>query len=160
MLFPSLILACPSSLRLLSSSLESRLLPWQHRYGTPKRRDHRRPPEKRRDGRKRERLVRLLTLLVSFRPPDSSSLLGLFLPISSPSYSSWPDQMFEKINKTLPADSFLRLLFLRRVCTVYSVSLPSLFSLSLCLLYSTLSFSRVATVRHFVCVTCREKPLQ
>lgn len=140
-----LLLACPSSLRLLSPPLESRLLPWQHRYKTPKRRDHRRPPEKRRDGRKRERLVRSLA--------HSSFHLALrvLLPSSALSRQSPPH---------LPPLGLIR-------CLKKSIrlSLPtrsSVFSFYGARVWSSLflSFSLVTTVRHFVCVTCREKPLQ
>lgn len=89
---------------LFNSSLESRLLPWQHRYGTLK--TSPKATGQKRDGGKRKDSS-------PSRPPSfvSLSFFSHLLPIFR--LLRLADQMFEKINKTLPADSFRRLLFLR-----------------------------------------------
>lgn len=128
--------AFPLSELFVRSLLESRLLPWQHRYGTLK--TPTKAIGKERNGKERKDSPSLALSATSHCPS-----LGISSPSSS-SFSSLSDQMFEKINKTLPADSFRRLLFSRdgRLCFA---QLPSL----------------SAPTRHFVCVTpSRGEPLQ
>lgn len=65
----------------------------------------------------------------------------------------------KSIRLSLPTRSSVFSFYGACVRSTLFLSLRFSLSLSLCLFYSTLSFSLVATVRHFVCVTCREKPL-
>lgn len=116
-----------------NSSLESRLLPWQHRYAEDFTEGH----------RTREGWKKTQRLLPS-RPFSfiSLSFFSDLLPIFR--LLRLADQMFEKINKTLPADSFYRLLFLRHG--------PLCFSLLLSLSAPTRHFAshverRIATMR-------------
>lgn len=122
------------SVRLVSIVL-SNLGCYRGNTGTGRRRDHRRPAERRENG---ERPSAPLALPASSRRPSSPAIS------SSPSAFSAADQMFEKINKTLPAGS--------------SSSSPS--SLSPCDSFSVFLSTRAIATRHPVCVTRREKPLQ
>lgn len=132
-----LLLVGPSPSRPLFPSFSpfslSNLGCYRGNAGTGHRRVLRRPPERREmEGNEKGRLF--------------STSLGLPAVSVCPSLISFllfVDQMFEKINKTLPADTFLRLVFFDVVSLLRSF-LPSPLSLSLFSLFLSFSLPSLA----------------